>query len=133
MFQGLHAGHWFTSSPSPSQRAIEGPLGFPTEDLSASQSRILSEPSDWHGARPGVWRVPSAECPARLWMEWSWAGARRGPEAGAGRCPRMSCPGPLARPLPAGPLAWSAEAKETIYQQGEQTTLEVPGRHATLF
>lgn len=54
---------------------------------------------------------------------------------GRGRAvPTDELPGTVGQaPLPAGPLAWSAEAKETIYQQGEQTTPEVPGRHATLF
>ena len=126
-FRGLwRPGRWFTSSPPThtarrrlaSQGAIEGPPGSPYPRPQCSQSRTPSEPRDWHGARPGVWRVPGTLVDgvelgrSRTWLR------------GRGRAvPTDELPGtPGQAPLPAGPLALSAETKGTIYQRGEQTT-----------
>lgn len=130
MFQGVrHTGHWFMSSPPPAKEPSKAPWGSPTEDLSAHRAGPRLSPAT--GTEPGL---VCGECLARLWMEWSWAGAGRSSEAGAGRCPRMSCLGPPARP-PCLRGHWPGQLKQRRpFTSGEDKQLqEAPGRHVTLF
>lgn len=65
-----------------------------------------------------MWRVPGTFVDG---VELGWSRTRL---RGRGRAvPTDELPGTAGQaPLPAGPLAWSAEAKEAIYQRGGQTT-----------